>query len=238
MDYNGIIMRQFRLFCIFCLALTLLAAGCQKKSRQPEDQKKAEKTIEYKGTIAAVGNSLTEGYGLDESQAYPALLEKKLRKNGHYYKVINAGISGETSSGTLSRIRWILNLKPDIVILETGANDGLRGIDPELTKRNILETVLILKENNVVVVLAGMKMIQNMGQEYTKKFASIYPDIAKQHELVFFPFFLEDVAGSPLLNQADGIHPTAGGYEIIVEKIYPYVIKAVKTLKNHPHQKE
>ncbi|MDM8535500.1 arylesterase [Desulfobacterales bacterium HSG17] len=237
-------MKKNRLVCLFiCLLSILFAAGCRDNSfqskKQHEKTEKPEYLGEYTGTIAAVGDSLTEGYGLDETQAYPALLEKKLKENGFFYKVINAGISGETSSGTFSRIKWILNLKPDIVILETGANDGLRGIDPKLTKKNILETVRILKENNVVVVLAGMQMIQNMGQEYTKEFAQIFPDIAKQEDLVFFPFFLEQVAGSPLLNQADGIHPTAGGYEIISEKIYPYVIEAVKILKNQRHhQKE
>ena len=230
-------MKKFGIiFLVIFLISGGFMAGCREKSREPDIQA-SKKNIEYAGTVAAVGDSLTEGYGLDETQAYPALLEKKLRGNGHYYKVVNAGISGETSTGTLSRIKWVLNLKPDIVILETGANDGLRGIDPELTKKNILEIVRILKENNVVIVFAGMQMVQNMGQEYTKAFARIYPDIAEENKLSFFPFFLKDVAGRAGLNQADGIHPTAQGYEIITENIYEYVTKAVKTLKNHPQTK-
>lgn len=206
-------------------------AGCPDNKQQQEQHEPLEK-IEYKGIIAAVGDSLTEGYGLDETQAYPALLQKKLKKNRHYYQVINAGISGETSTGTLSRIKWILSLKPDIVILETGANDGLRGIDTELTKKNILEIVKILKQSNVVIVLSGMQMVQNMGQDYTKAFAKIYPETAEREKLIFFPFFLKDVAGKAGLNQADGIHPTAQGYEIITENIYDYVTQAIKYLEN------
>ncbi len=183
------------------------------------------------GVIAAVGDSLTEGYGVDEEKAYPALLEKKLRASGHDYTVINAGISGETSSGTLSRVRWILTLKPDIVILETGANDGLRGIDPALTQKNIREIVRILKGEGVVVVLAGMEMVRNMGVNFTDAFRKIYPEVAAEEDIIFVPFFLKGVAGDPRLNQADGVHPRAAGYRIVVETVYPYVLDAIDRLK-------
>jgi acyl-CoA thioesterase-1 len=180
-----------------------------------------------KGTIVAVGDSLTAGLGVNEEQAYPAQLEKKLRAAGYDWKVINAGISGETSSGTLSRINWVMKLRPDIVILETGANDGLRGIDPAVTRMNIDKTISILKQQNVTVVLAGMQMVRNLGPEFTKRFADIYPSLAKKHSLILVPFFLQGVAGNPSLNQPDGIHPTAEGYRIITERVYPFARKAI-----------
>lgn len=179
------------------------------------------------GTIVAVGDSLTAGLGVNEAEAYPAQLENKLRAAGYEWKVINAGISGETSSGTLSRINWAMKLRPDIVILETGANDGLRGIDPAVTRKNIDETVRILKQQNVTVVLAGMQMVRNLGLEFTKRFADIYPSLAKKHGLILVPFFLQGVAGDPSLNQPDGIHPTAEGYRIITKNVYPFARKAI-----------
>jgi acyl-CoA thioesterase I len=182
----------------------------------------------YEGTIAAVGDSLTAGLGVNEEEAYPALLERKLREKGYPWRVINAGISGETSSGVLSRLAWVLKLRPDIVILETGANDGLRGIDPKVTKRNIDEAVRILQENKVIVVLAGMRMVSNLGQEYLAAFASIYPAVAAKRGLLLVPFFLKGVAGDPALNQADGIHPTGEGYRIVTETVYPYALKAIE----------
>lgn len=189
------------------------------------------------GVIAAVGDSLTEGYGVDEEKAYPALLEQKLRSSGHNYKVINAGISGETSSGTLSRVRWILTLKPDIVILETGANDGLRGIDPNLTRENIYKIVRILKDEGAVVVLAGMEMVRNLGADFTGAFREIYPSVAAEEDVLLVPFFLKGVAGDPRLNQADGIHPNPEGYRIIVKTVYPYVVEAISRLEaaRQPH---
>ncbi len=184
----------------------------------------------YQGIIVAVGNSLTEGLGVDEAKAYPARLQRKLQAEGLTYEVINAGISGETSSGTLSRISWILKLQPDIVILETGANDGLRGIDPNLTRQNIIAAIKKLKTQNVTVILAGMQTLPNLGKEYAESFSEIYPQIAQSEEVPLIPFFLEGVAGVPELNRADGIHPTAQGYAIISESVYPYVREAIKHL--------
>ena len=181
-----------------------------------------------------MGDSLTAGLGVNEEEAYPAQLEKKLRAAGYDWKVVNAGISGETSSGTLSRINWVMKLRPDIVILETGANDGLRGIDPRLTRKNIDETIRILKQQNVTVVLAGMQMVRNLGREFTKDFADIYPSLAKKHGLILVPFFLQGVAGDPSLNQPDGIHPTAEGYRIITENVYPFAHKAIDRVRQRP----
>ena len=187
------------------------------------------------GTILAVGDSLTEGLGVGEDQAYPAVLERKLQSDGFGYHVINAGVSGETSSGTRSRISWTLRLKPDIVILVTGANDGLRGLDPNLTQANLERIVRQLKAQNVVVVLGGMRMVQNLGDRYTSAFAGIYPAVAGSQNVILIPFFLEGVAGEPELNQPDGIHPTAEGYRRIVEHIYPYVQEAIRVHRQkHP----
>ena len=179
-------------------------------------------------TIVALGDSLTAGFGVSEENAYPARLEEKLIADGHRYRVVNAGISGETSSGALSRIKWVLTLDPDIVILETGANDGLRGIDPVLVHKNIEEIVRVLKAEDVIVVLAGMRMVENLGPEYTADFAAIYPTITGEEDLIFMPFFLEGVAGKNALNQPDGIHPTARGYRRITDALYPYVIEAIR----------
>ena len=185
-----------------------------------------EATLE--GTIVAMGDSLTEGFGVSEDEAYPALLEYHLRSAGYRFRVINTGVSGETSSGALSRISWMLKLKPDIVILETGANDGLRGVDPAVTEENISKILGILAEHDVTVVLAGMRMVVNLGKPYTDAFEGIYPALAKRFGVVYMPFFLENIAGDPSLNLGDGIHPNPAGYKIIAENILPYVRAAIE----------
>jgi acyl-CoA thioesterase I len=216
----------------FGLALLglFLILGCdqQKSSAPPDTASPTIQTVVTKGVIAAVGDSLTAGYGLDESEAYPALLEKRLQAAGYDFKVINAGISGETTSGTRSRINWVLKLNPDIVILETGANDGLRGIDPVLVKKNLTAIIAALKAAEVTVILAGMQMVYNLGPKYRRAFNNVYPAVARTHGLILMPFFLKDVAGIPNLNQTDGIHPTPDGYHKIVDNIWPYVLNAIK----------
>jgi acyl-CoA thioesterase-1 len=202
--------------------------GCDRKEapRQPVTKQQAAPAEE--GIIVAVGDSLTAGYGLDEADAYPAQLERRLRQAGYPWRVVNAGISGETSSGALSRMNWVLTLKPDIVVLVTCANDGLRGIDPKVTEKNLDEMVHILTERNVTVVLGGMKMVTNLGRAYTGAFSAVYPAVARRHDLILVPFFLDGVAGRADLNQADGIHPTAEGYRVVVDTVFPFVIKAIK----------
>lgn len=206
----------------------LVMIGCDN----PPQEKAAPSppvAVSPQNIIVCMGDSLTAGYGLDEAQAYPALLEARLRETGFRYQVINAGVSGETSSGALSRLDWMLTLEPDIVILETGANDGLRGVDPALTRRNIETIVAKLQAKNIVVVLAGMQMVRNLGPEFTRSFGAIYPEIARASGLILIPFFLEGVAGRSDLNQADGIHPTADGYRIIVDHIQPYILQAIES---------
>jgi acyl-CoA thioesterase-1 len=211
------------------MILTLLIAclvGCEPASA-PRSPVAAESQDTARGVIVCMGDSLTAGYRVDENEAFPALLEARLKADGYNYEVVNAGVSGETSSGALARLDWVMTLSPDIVILETGANDGLRGVDPALTRRNIEAIVARLQAEGVVVVLAGMQMVRNMGDEFTRAFGAIYPDIAAAYDLILMPFFLEEVAGRARLNQADGIHPTAEGYRIVAANIYPYVRQAI-----------
>ena len=203
----------------------MLFQGCGEEPAPPPP---ATVAPDYEGTIVAVGDSLTEGLGVEEEFAYPAVLGRELRARGYPYQVVNAGISGETSSGTLTRINWILTLNPDIVILVIGANDGFRGIDPDLIKTNIHKIVKELKDKNVIVVLGAMQIVQNLGKDYTTAFASIYPEIARSENIILTPFFLKGVAADRKLNQADGIHPTAEGYQVIVDNITPSVVEAIK----------
>jgi len=212
-------------FIVIMFIICVSVSGC---NREQDEQAAAQEPRAPLQTIVAVGDSLTAGYGLDESEAYPALLEKKLQEAGYKYRVVNAGVSGETTSGTLSRMEWILTLDPDIVILETGANDGLRGVDPQVAEKNLRQMLQILQERDVVVVLAGMKIVWNMGPEYVAEFNRIYPELAEDFDVVFLPFFLEGVAMQSALNLGDGIHPNNQGYKKITENIYPYVLEAIE----------
>jgi acyl-CoA thioesterase-1 len=225
-------MKSSLKFILAVLSILALAIGCGEEPVEPAPVK-VEPEKNYEGTIVAVGDSLTEGLGVEEESAYPALLEKKLEAVGYPYRVINAGNSGETSSGTLARIKWVLTLKPDIVILVIGANDGFRGIDPDLIKANIQKIVKALRDQDVIVVLGAMQIVQNLGKEYTTAFADIYPSIAGSENIILTPFFLESVAASRELNQTDGIHPNAAGYQVIVDNITPSVLEAIKV-----HQKK
>jgi len=221
-------VRHHFLTIIPWLLCSLLLLSCE----QQETQSKPEKipaTSGYNGTIIAVGDSLTAGLGVMKNEAWPAILEKKLQNNGHHWQVINAGISGETSSGTLSRIKWILAQNPEIVILETGTNDGFRGIPHAVVRKNIIQAVQMLQEGNVTVILAGMQIVQNLGADYTREFADIFPSIAREQECILIPFFLEDVAGETVLNQADTVHPNEKGYKIVAETVYPYVLEALQS---------
>jgi acyl-CoA thioesterase-1 len=220
-------MKRWIRLAVFITAVVLvqISGSVQGKETAAVPQ---QNQADYQGTIVAMGDSLTAGLRVNENDAYPAQLERKLQAAGLHWTVVNAGISDETSSGALSRINWVLKLRPDIVILETGANDGLRGVDPRVTQRNIDEMLRIFKKNKVLVVLAGMRMVRNLGTEYTDAFDAVYPRLAAKHSVTLIPFFLQGVAGEASLNQTDGIHPTAEGYRVITGKIYPYVLQAIK----------
>lgn len=213
-------------FLVITIMFAVLLVSCQKE-KEPAAVNTTEKPAS-RGTIVAVGDSLTAGYGVPETDAYPARLERRLNEVGYKWRVVNAGISGETSTGALARIDWILKLQPDIVILETGANDGMRGQNPELTRKNIDRIVSALQAKNVVVVLAGMQMLTNMGSPYRDKFVAVYPRVAKERKLILVPFFLDKVAGEENLNLSDGIHPNPQGYAIVTETLFPYVLQAIK----------
>ncbi len=223
--------RRTNQWIFFLLIFWGIVAGCGKN--EPPESPPAESGVSStqnatEGVIVAMGDSLTEGYGVPEGDAYPAMLETRLREAGYHFEVVNAGIGGETSSGARSRAEWVLKLNPDIVILETGANDGLRGVDPALTRRNIAETVEIFQDRGAVVVLAGMQMVRNMGEEFTREFAEVYPSVAEEKELIRIPFFLEGVAMEPSLNLDDGVHPNAEGYRRIVDTVFPHVVQAIE----------
>jgi acyl-CoA thioesterase I len=173
--------------------------------------------------LVALGDSLSAGYNLPQEAAFPVALERALKAKGYRVEVANAGVSGDTSSGGLDRLDWSVPDGTDGVILELGANDMLRGLDPAGTRKNIEAIVERLKSRDIPVMLAGMYASRNLGPEYVQKFDGIYPDIAKKHDLVLYPFFLDGVAGDRSLNLPDGMHPTAKGVEIIVERILPSV---------------
>jgi acyl-CoA thioesterase-1 len=220
--------RMRKLLALLALITLMAVTGCDSSAppRKAEGNNE-ENTRDFEGTIVAMGDSLTAGLGVAQDKSYPALLEKLLAERGLNYRVVNAGISGETSSGAKARIDWVLKLNPDIVILETGANDGLRGIDPELVEENIEHIIVTLKQKEITVVLTGMMMLTNLGKNYVDAFNELYPRLARRHEVVFMPFFLQDVAAEPGKNQADGIHPNAAGYEILAANLLPYVEQAI-----------
>jgi acyl-CoA thioesterase I len=189
--------------------------------------------------IVAFGDSLTAGLGVQADDSYPAQLQRRLDSLGYHYRVINAGVSGDTTAGGLRRVPWILNNKPELVILELGANDGLRGLPVNQTNSNLRRIIRQLQEAGTMVVLAGMKLPPNYGQDYTASFEAMYRMLAKESRLPLVPFFLEGVGGSSSLNQADGIHPTKEGYEVIVEQVLK-VLKPVLNERKHtpstPHK--
>jgi len=221
-------MSSYSRFSLHLVIVIFMFIGVYSIGENRADAKGTDGKHSPKGLIVALGDSLTAGLGVEFEDAYPALLQKKLDRDGYAYRVVNAGVSGETTSGTLSRLNWILSQKPDIVILEIGANDGLRGIDTKLVDRNMKDILTRLDELGIVTVLAGMKMVWNLGEEYTLRFNSIYPKQAEKFGLTYMPFFLEDVAAVPEYNIADGIHPNEKGYQIITKNIYPYILEAIK----------
>ena len=228
------IRKQIGRLGLMLLFLVVLGCGEQPPPIESPPAPAGPTAAARDGIIVAVGDSLTAGYRVAEDQAYPAVLQQRLDRDGYNFDVINAGISGETSSGTLARLDWILTLKPAIIILETGANDGLRAIDPQLTRDNLDRIVTRLQDAGIVVVLAGMKMIKNLGEPFTREFESLYPAIAAKHGVILIPFFLEGVAADRQLNQADGIHPTEAGYRRVADHVYPFVVEAIRRLEQTP----
>jgi acyl-CoA thioesterase-1 len=181
--------------------------------------------------IVAFGDSLTAGYNLASDEAFPARLERALMAAGLDVEVRNGGVSGDTSAGALARLDWAVPAEADAVIVEFGANDALRGIDPAETRANLDNLIGTLRARNQDILVAGMLAPPNMGREYETAFNEIFPALAQSHDAVFYPFFLDGVAAQPRLNQGDGIHPTAAGVDVIVERILPSVIELVDRAK-------
>jgi acyl-CoA thioesterase-1 len=173
-------------------------------------------------TVVFFGNSLTAGYGLSPAEAFPALIQARIDSLGLPYTVVNAGVSGETSSGGASRIDWVLRQVPDVFVLELGANDGLRGIPVAETRKNLQAIIDKVKAKNPTakLILAGMQLPPNMGQTYSSGFRDLFPELAKRNDMTLIPFLLEGVGGEAKLNQQDGIHPTAEGARIVAQNVW------------------
>lgn len=174
--------------------------------------------------VVFFGDSLTAGYGLDTDQAFPALVGRRLAEQGIEVVVVNAGVSGDTTAGGLTRIEWVLRQRPQLVVVELGANDGLRGLSPDMTETNLRQIIAQCREAGAEVVLAGMKLPPNYGEDYITRFEAIFPRLAEELDLPYIPFLLDGVAGRPGLNLPDGIHPTPEGHEIVADNVVPVVI--------------
>lgn len=226
-------MGELLKYCFLCICF--LAVSCQsgEAKKQKDDAPSVTTDVQVKKKAATksilfFGNSLTAGMGLEEDEAYPALIQEKLDSLSEAYNVINAGLSGETTASGKNRLSWVLNQRVDIFVLELGANDGLRGIPLSETRSNLQEIIDAVKEHNkdVRILLAGMQIPPNMGPQYTNEFKMIYPELAAQNDVSLIPFLLKDVAGVPELNQADGIHPTEAGQKIVADNVW-VVLKTV-----------
>lgn len=207
------------------------ATGCSQ-AEGPEDGREAPDSTRPEqrklGTgplVIFMGDSLTAGYGLSESEAYPALLAKGFDASGRAARVVNAGISGDTTAGGLARVEWILSQHPDVVVVELGANDGLRGLSLEETKENLDGIIRRCLEAGSQVLLLGMKIPPSYGPEYSADFMALFGNLADEHDVVLMPFLLEGVAADPTLNQADGIHPNAAGQRVLAESVRPYLVE-------------
>ena len=212
---------------IIVLLVAGLFSGCTRSETQAplrsdstQEAKKTPDATDSRPVIVAFGDSLSAGLGVDPPQNYPARLQAKLDAAGYRYRVVNAGVSGDTSAQGLNRLSAVCDLHPKIVILELGANDGLRGLPLEETRRNLETIISRLQQDGAKVVLAGMEMPPNYGVEYTHGFHEIFPSLAGKYRVALIPFFLAGVAGKLELNQDDGIHPSARGYDIVVENVW------------------
>jgi acyl-CoA thioesterase-1 len=181
--------------------------------------------------IVAFGDSLLAGFGLRANESFPAQLENALKKRGVNVEIVNAGVSGDTTTGGLARLDWSVPDGVNAVILVLGANDMLRGMEPDLARKNLDEIIKRLKARKIEVLLAGMRAAPNLGADYAKKFDAIYADLAREHDILIYPFFLDGVAGQRELNLGDGIHPTPKGVSLIVERILPVVESLIERVK-------
>ncbi|NIQ00757.1 MAG: arylesterase [Nitrospinaceae bacterium] len=178
--------------------------------------------------ILAFGDSLTAGYRVDARDSYPARLQRLLREKGYSYKVVNAGVSGDTTAGGAARIGWALQHDPEIVIIQLGANDGLRGLPIREMRRNLGLIIEACRKKGAKVLLAGMEITPNLGEEYSREFREVFPELAKKYDVPLLPFFLKDVAARPELTQPDGVHPLAEGYAIVTQTVWHHLEPMLK----------
>jgi len=183
------------------------------------------------GVVVVLGDSLTAGLGVAADEAFPARLQARMRAEGYAYRVTNAGVSGDTTAGGLRRVDWVLRANPEIVIVALGANDGLRGQSPPAIRANLEEIVARLQAAGARVLLVGMRLPPNYGADYTKEFEAIFPAVARRAKVALMPFLLDGVAADPRLNQADGIHPTAAGQQIMADRVWPYLRPLLRPVK-------
>ncbi len=220
---NGIVL-------IFLFGIIPFVSSCNSNPEKKKTESgKQVQEVESKKTILFFGNSLTAGYGIDPEESFAGRIQSRLDSLEKEFRVINGGLSGETTAGGLSRLDWFLEEEPYLFVLELGGNDGLRGIPLTETKNNLLAIVTKVqaKYPNTKVILAGMQIPPNMGQEYTEEFKAIYPAVAREKNIELIPFLLEGVAGNPDLNLPDGIHPTAEGHRLVMETVWPYISSAL-----------
>lgn len=233
-------MQKLLRLCYILPLLFILSCGSDKKENitsenidtKPKEESQLSETSENgSGTILFFGDSITAGYGLDDSaNAFPGLIQEKIDSLNLNYTVINSGLSGETTAGGKSRIDWILNQDIDIFLLELGANDGLRGVPLSETRANLQAIINTVQEKSpdTKIILAGMQLPPNMGQDYTTEFKELFIEIAATNDLVFIPFILKDVGGIAALNQNDGIHPTEEGHHIIAQTVWEVLESMIK----------
>ncbi len=183
------------------------------------------KANDTKKRIVIIGDSITAGYGLDQSEAYPAILQKKIDQAKLPFLVANAGVSGDTTAGGLRRVAWAMTKGADVLVIALGGNDGLRGISPDETKKNLLGIIKKARTKNpkIQVFVAGMQMPDNMGPKFTSRFKTLFPEVAKESKSILIPFLIEGVGGDEKLNQADGIHPTAEGQKIVADNVWKMI---------------
>ena len=229
LNMNKSTMKIFLKFCYFSFVLILLSckSDSSKKEkiieRSPTETENKIQEESASKTILIFGDSLTAGYGLEDvNDAFPAIIQTKVDSLSLDYIVVNSGVSGETTAGGKSRIDWVLNQPIDVFILELGANDGLRGIPLTETRENLQAIIDAVLEKNAEakIILAGMQLPPNMGQDYITEFRTIFPDLAKKNELYLIPFLLKDVGGIAELNQEDGIHPTVEGHKVLAKNVW------------------
>ena len=211
----------------------MLGSCSEKESAVNDSDHNLSKSFEASYKILILGDSLTEGYGVNEEQSYPFLLEKKLNteitaRTGKNYKIINGGISGSTTSGGVARIEWFLRSEPDLLILALGGNDGLRGIPTSEIRKNLSLIIKAAQTKKIQVLLAGMKIPPNYGLEYTVKFSSLFQEISEEFKIPMIPFLLEGVGGVAKMNLPDRIHPNFKGHQVMCETVYKNLIKILE----------